>query len=245
MKSNIVLGLESSSSRMSNLARQQMYFGRFFAVDEIVRRDRPRHTRRHPAPGQAALPARADRADPARQPRPHEDRPQPPAMLAFHSVRRKRHSGESRISGIVLRILLQVSKHRISHGETDAMNTRKQQLRNDEGFTLIELLIVMSIIAHPDHARSAAVHEGPQADQRDLRHAVAESHRQRRDCSTTAAYPQNGYSCTLAALGGVPGSGAPSPGRPDARTRSSPPASRTATSSTSPTATRSPSTTRT
>ena len=37
MKSNIVLGLESSSSRMSNLARQQMYFGRFFAVDEVVR----------------------------------------------------------------------------------------------------------------------------------------------------------------------------------------------------------------
>jgi predicted Zn-dependent peptidase len=36
MKSNIVLGLESSSSRMSNLARQQMYFGRFFGVDEIV-----------------------------------------------------------------------------------------------------------------------------------------------------------------------------------------------------------------
>ncbi len=36
MKSNIVLGLESSSSRMSNLARQQMYFGRFFTVDEIV-----------------------------------------------------------------------------------------------------------------------------------------------------------------------------------------------------------------
>ena len=36
MKSNIVLGLESSSSRMSNLARQQMYFGRFFAVEEVV-----------------------------------------------------------------------------------------------------------------------------------------------------------------------------------------------------------------
>jgi len=36
MKSNIVLGLESSSSRMSNLARQQMYFGRFFSVDDIV-----------------------------------------------------------------------------------------------------------------------------------------------------------------------------------------------------------------
>ncbi len=37
MKSNIVLGLESSSSRMNNLARQQMYFGRFFPVEEIVR----------------------------------------------------------------------------------------------------------------------------------------------------------------------------------------------------------------
>ncbi len=36
MKSNMVLGLESSSSRMSNLARQQMYFGRFFTVDETV-----------------------------------------------------------------------------------------------------------------------------------------------------------------------------------------------------------------
>jgi predicted Zn-dependent peptidase len=36
LKSNIVLGLESSSSRMANLARQQMYFGRFFGVDEIA-----------------------------------------------------------------------------------------------------------------------------------------------------------------------------------------------------------------
>ncbi|CAN5423770.1 pitrilysin family protein [soil metagenome] len=36
LKSNIVIGLESSGSRMANLARQQMYFGRFFAVDEIT-----------------------------------------------------------------------------------------------------------------------------------------------------------------------------------------------------------------
>ncbi len=36
LKSNIVLGLESSSSRMSNLARQEMYFGRFFSIGEIV-----------------------------------------------------------------------------------------------------------------------------------------------------------------------------------------------------------------
>ncbi len=37
MKGNIVLGLESSSSRMSNLARQQSYFGRFFGVEEVTR----------------------------------------------------------------------------------------------------------------------------------------------------------------------------------------------------------------
>ena len=36
LKSNILLGLESSSSRMSNLARQEMYFQRFFSVDEIT-----------------------------------------------------------------------------------------------------------------------------------------------------------------------------------------------------------------
>jgi predicted Zn-dependent peptidase len=36
MKSNIVLGLESSSSRMSNLARQQMFFGRFIPIEEIT-----------------------------------------------------------------------------------------------------------------------------------------------------------------------------------------------------------------
>ena len=35
-RGNIVLGLESSSARMSNLARQQMYYGRFTTVDEIV-----------------------------------------------------------------------------------------------------------------------------------------------------------------------------------------------------------------
>jgi predicted Zn-dependent peptidase len=35
-KGNIVLGLESSSARMGNLARQQMYYGRFHTVDEII-----------------------------------------------------------------------------------------------------------------------------------------------------------------------------------------------------------------
>jgi predicted Zn-dependent peptidase len=36
LKGNLMLSLESSSSRMSNLARQEMYFDRFFDLDEII-----------------------------------------------------------------------------------------------------------------------------------------------------------------------------------------------------------------
>jgi len=36
IKGNMVLGLESSSARMSNLARQEMYFDQFFGTDEIL-----------------------------------------------------------------------------------------------------------------------------------------------------------------------------------------------------------------
>jgi predicted Zn-dependent peptidase len=36
LKGNMVLGLESSSARMANLARQQMYFGRFYSLDDLV-----------------------------------------------------------------------------------------------------------------------------------------------------------------------------------------------------------------
>ncbi|MGA2650543.1 MAG: pitrilysin family protein [Terracidiphilus sp.] len=38
VKGNILLGLESSSSRMANLARQEMYFQQFFSVDEVIAR---------------------------------------------------------------------------------------------------------------------------------------------------------------------------------------------------------------
>ncbi len=38
LKGNLLLSLESSMSRMSNLARQQMYFNYFFDQDEILRR---------------------------------------------------------------------------------------------------------------------------------------------------------------------------------------------------------------
>lgn len=36
LKGSLMLGLESTASRMSNLARQEMYFGRFFTLDELV-----------------------------------------------------------------------------------------------------------------------------------------------------------------------------------------------------------------
>jgi predicted Zn-dependent peptidase len=38
VKGNILLGLESSSSRMANLARQEMYFQQFFSVEEVIAR---------------------------------------------------------------------------------------------------------------------------------------------------------------------------------------------------------------
>ena len=36
LKGSLMLGLESTASRMSNLARQEMYFGHFFTLDELV-----------------------------------------------------------------------------------------------------------------------------------------------------------------------------------------------------------------
>ena len=38
VKGNILLGLESSGSRMSNLARQEMYFQHFFSVEDVLER---------------------------------------------------------------------------------------------------------------------------------------------------------------------------------------------------------------
>src|SRR6266568_2975356 len=38
LKGNILMGLESSNSRMANLARQEIYFGQFFTAEEITTR---------------------------------------------------------------------------------------------------------------------------------------------------------------------------------------------------------------
>jgi predicted Zn-dependent peptidase len=37
LKGNLILGLESTSSRMNNIARQEMYFGKYFSPDEIIK----------------------------------------------------------------------------------------------------------------------------------------------------------------------------------------------------------------
>src|SRR5437867_1563556 len=36
LKGSLMLSLESTSSRMSNLARQEMYFGKYFSLDEMT-----------------------------------------------------------------------------------------------------------------------------------------------------------------------------------------------------------------
>ncbi len=36
LKGSLMLSLESSTARMSNLARQEMYFDRFYGLDELI-----------------------------------------------------------------------------------------------------------------------------------------------------------------------------------------------------------------
>ena len=38
LKGSLLLSLESTANRMSNLARQEIFFGRFFSQDEVARR---------------------------------------------------------------------------------------------------------------------------------------------------------------------------------------------------------------
>jgi len=90
------------------------------------------------------------------------------------------------------------------------MNMLKQRRNLDEGFTLIELLIVMSIIlilitlAIPQYTKVKKQTNETSAVASLKAIAAAE-------VQYNQAYPQNGYSCDLGALGGQAGSGAPSP----------------------------------
>ncbi len=83
-------------------------------------------------------------------------------------------------------------------------------LLDEDGFTLIELLIVMSVmlilmtLAIPQVLK---IHK--QADETSAQQSVRTIGNA--EMQYSQAYPSNGYSCNLAALGGTPGSGAPSP----------------------------------
>jgi type IV pilus assembly protein PilA len=80
----------------------------------------------------------------------------------------------------------------------------------DEGFTLIELLIVMSImlilmaLIVPQVTKMKKM--GDQTSAVNSMRAIGQA-----EIGYNSAYPANGYACTLAALGGDPKSGAPSP----------------------------------
>ncbi len=61
LKGSLMLSLESSTARMSNLARQEMYFDHFYGMDELHRKDRKGHGRRINRAGQRIFPDRVDR----------------------------------------------------------------------------------------------------------------------------------------------------------------------------------------
>lgn len=88
------------------------------------------------------------------------------------------------------------------------MQTMKADRRTEAGFTLIELLIVMSVmlilmtLAIPQLLKlrktaneTSAVQSVRTIGQGELQY--------------NSAYPANGFSCSLATMGGTPGSGAP------------------------------------
>ncbi len=88
------------------------------------------------------------------------------------------------------------------------MNTQKRR-QNDEGFTLIELLIVMSImlilmtLAIPSAMK--AIKNANQTSAVQSLRAIGSA-----EVQYNSSYPANGFSCSLAALGGAPGT-APTP----------------------------------
>ena len=92
------------------------------------------------------------------------------------------------------------------------MNTRRNKTRSQSpnGFTLMELLIVISImlilmlLAIPNFNRMKI-----SVNEKSAINSLQVIYKDQTSYSTD--YPQNGYACTLQALGGDPKSGAPTP----------------------------------
>jgi predicted Zn-dependent peptidase len=68
LKGSLMLSLESSTARMSNLARQEMYYDHFYGLDELIERIEAVTVEDLQANRRGIFPHRADRRDHPRQP---------------------------------------------------------------------------------------------------------------------------------------------------------------------------------
>ncbi len=201
----MVIGLESSGSRMANLARQQMYFGRFFDIDEIEAEIEAVTSAAYSIPCPAALPPGGDRPHPARQPWHHEDRARESGLLTRMLIKfvenktvLQNAAVERNPRGTMTKIIRTMDLHDL-----------QRETRHEAGFTLIELLIVMSVmlvlmtLAVPQYLKVRKTAQETSAIE-SIHNLVAA------ELSYSAAYPANGFTCTISQLGGDPKSGAPS-----------------------------------
>ena len=94
--------------------------------------------------------------------------------------------------------------------EMNALQRGRKARRTEEGFTLIELLIVMSImlilmtLAVPQLLKLKKT--GNQTSAINSVRTIGQA-----ELQYNSAYPANGFSCSLATLGGDPKAGAPTP----------------------------------
>ncbi len=109
-----------------------------------------------------------------------------------------------------IQMIQKIEIDRFEGGQEMQMADRMRGKLGEEGFTLIELLIVMSVmlvlmtLGIPQLMKWTKGANETSAMQSVRTIGQAE-------LQYSSAYPSNGFSCTLAALGGVPGSGAPTP----------------------------------
>src|ERR1700744_5720917 len=92
----------------------------------------------------------------------------------------------------------------------NAIDLLRAKRRNEEGFTLIELLIVMSVMLI---LMTLAVPQLLKLKKQANQTSAIQSVRTigQAELQYNSAYPGNGFSCSLATLGGDPKAGAPTP----------------------------------
>jgi type IV pilus assembly protein PilA len=90
------------------------------------------------------------------------------------------------------------------------MQSERNRRRTEDGFTLIELLIVMSIVIV---LMALAIPQGLRLKKNANQVSAVQTMRtiNQAELGYASSYPNSGYACTMAALGGDPRSGAPTP----------------------------------